>query len=124
MLFFKARNVSKRGRILMLILGSLALNGCSSMNISYVPRDELKKASFTTERPRYIGKAPLELGALRLRTKDASTEDQGDIFILKRKSGVYMAETKVMDTGKKRIFFSVGIDYRNKTPAVGLKMEF
>lgn len=94
------------------------------MDISYISRNEVKSASFAQEKPRYIEKKPLSLGALRLSSKNAKEGDMGQIFMLQRKKSVYMAETKIIDTGKKRYFFSLGVDYKSKTPAMGFRMEF
>lgn len=94
------------------------------MNVSYISREEIKSSSFAQEKPFYIEKRPLSLGALRLTSKDAKEGEMGQLLVLQRKKSVYMAETKVMDTGKKRCFFSLGIDYKSKTPAMGFRMEF
>jgi hypothetical protein len=106
------------------IFGCFVLNACSSIDVSYISRDEMKSSAFAQEKPRYVEKKPLSLGALRLTNKNAKEGDMGQLLILQRKKSVYMAETKIMDTGKKRYFFSLGIDYKSKTPALGFKMEF
>ena len=102
------------------------ISACASpMKVSYVSREEIKtNAFFTSEQPRYIEKKPMSLGALRITRKDAAEGEMGQVFMLQRKKSVYMAETKIMDTGKKRYFLSFGIDYKSRTPAAGFRMEF
>jgi hypothetical protein len=101
-----------------------SLTACST-DMSFISRDDLKASSFATERPIiFTEKQPTEYGAIRFASKDAPEGTPGQVFIFKKKNGAYMAETKLMDTGKQRFFFSLGINYRQKTPAVGFKMEF
>lgn len=92
--------------------------------MSYISRQEIKDLAFAQEKPRYLEKKPLSLGAIRLVRKDAKPGEMGQVFLLQRKKSVYMAETKILDTGKKRYFFSLGVDSRSKMPAVGFRMEF
>ncbi len=108
----------------LIIVVSLAFSGCTGTDISYISRSDLKNPSFNSERPGYIGKKPLEFGAIRFVDKDAPEGSMGRVFILKRKNGAYMAETKMKGDGKKRYFFSIGINSRSKMPAVGFRMEF
>ncbi len=110
----------------MLITFVFAINGCSSVDISYISRDVMKSSAFAGEKPRYaVGDSkPMQLGALRMTNTDAKEGEAGRILILQRKKGVYMAETKLDIDSKRRYFFSIGINPRNKTPAIGFRMEF
>ena len=118
------KNGTKLYKAGLLALICFSINGCSSMDISYISRDEIKKVSFAQVMPKYIEKKPMSLGAIRLINKDAKEGEMGQILLLQKKKGVYMVETMVKDTGKKRYFFSLGVDYRKKTPAIGFRMEF
>lgn len=111
-------------KINMLFLACFATSACNTVDVSYISREEIKSVSFAQEKPQYFEKKPMSLGALRFTSKDAKEGDPGQIFLLQRKKNVYMFETKVKDDGKKRYFFSAGIDYKEKTPAVGFRVEF
>lgn len=103
-----------------------ATSACTSTDVSYITREEIKGNAFTQEKPRYAAgdSRPMQLGALRMTNKDAREGDPGRILILQRKQGVYMAETKLNSESKRRYFFSLGIDPRSKAPAMGFRMEF
>lgn len=101
-----------------------AISACSFGNVSYISREEVKSVSFAQEKPRYLEKKPMSFGALRFTKKDAKPGEMGQVFLLQRKKSVYMAETKILDTGKKRYFLSLGVDTRSKAPAATFRMEF
>lgn len=126
MLLHKNKNgtLFKSAVMVVLIFTTCA---CNTVDISYINRETIKTSAFAAHKPHYaVGDSkPMQLGALRLTDKDAKEGEAGRIVILQRKRGVYMAETMInTDSTKHRYFFSVGIDPRNRTPALGFRMEF
>ena len=120
-------NIKKSGvlsRVAVMALICSSVSACNSMDVSYISRDIVKGSAFAQEKPNYTEKKPMSLGALRLTNKDANEGEAGKLLLLQRKKSVYMAETMVKGEGKKRYFFSVGVDYKSKAPAIGFRMEF
>ncbi len=103
-----------------------AINACSTVDIKYINRETVKGAAFMEEKPFYHrGDArPTQLGALHLTPKYALKDSPGQLFILQRKRGIYMTETKIGGTGKKRYFLSIGVNPVRMEPAIGFRMEF
>lgn len=117
-------NRVRLGKLLALVSVCFAVSACNTVDLSYISRDEIKQEAFAPEMASYFEKKPMNFGAIRLSSSDAKEGDPGQIFVLQRRKSVYMFETKVRDTGDTRYFFSAGIDYKNKTPAVGFRVEF
>lgn len=128
MLLTLYQNRTKLCRVSLLALVCFVIIGCSPVNLKYIDRETIKSrpVAFSAEMPRYHkgDSKPMSLGALRITSKDAPEGDPGRVLLLQRKHGVYMTETKIRDTGKKRYFMSVGINPKNGNPAVGFRMEF
>jgi hypothetical protein len=126
MLLNMNHNVTKIYTASLLALVCFAISACSTVDIKYISREKVKSASFAPNMPHYNAgdSKPMQLGALRFTRKDAPDGDAGKVFILQRKRGVYMTETKVYDSGKKRCFFSIGVNPSNGNPAIGFRMEF
>lgn len=126
MLLHMNQNRTKLYRISLLLLVCFAINACSTVDIKYINRETVKSISFAENKPFYReGESkPTSLGALRFTNKDAREGDSGKVYLLQRKRGVYMTETKIGDTGKKRYFLSVGVNPSTGKPAIGFRMEF
>jgi|GEM_PF-7117538 len=116
----------------LVLLSCFLTLGCSTPNVKYITREEVKK--YTNDSPQFTSvsseskvakvKKPMSLGALRITSKYAEEGDPGQLIMLQRKRGVYIAETELMSSTKTRYFLSVGIDPRNQRPALGFRIEF
>ncbi len=78
-------------------------------------RDYQKQQSVVAKRSKF--------GALKLSLKH-EPEDDGRLFTFYKEEGRYMAETQLHEKGKKKFFFSFGVDRRNRVPAIGFRIEF
>jgi hypothetical protein len=95
---------------------------CTATDVTYVSRSSLLMD------PLYIinesdMKKPTQYGAFKLQGKDDS-ENQGMLFVVQKKKSVYQTEIMFKATEDKKYYFSVGVDYKNQTPAVGFRVEF
>ena len=109
---------------LRIVAASLCLfiASCGVSDVTYVSR-----ANLLTD-PLYIineseMKRPTQYGAFKLQEKDAS-DDEGLLFVIQKKKNVYQTEMMFKATEDKKYYFSVGMDYKNQTPTVGLRIEF
>lgn len=112
----KMRNLLQKFSILLALL---LISGCSSNDLIYLDRESLSydpvflyEKSQTQNNKNY--------GAIRVKNM---TED-GQLFILKKKSGAYMAETNISKGKRDGKYVSFGLDYKTKLPKVGFRWEF
>lgn len=114
--------IKRRLSVVYIAMLSLGLTACSSFDVSYIERKDLKddpKFLEVKSNTRELGK----YGAIKL--KEADKEDgESRLFLLDKKDGAYMAETMVTKGLSSKYFFSFGLDYRNRTPRVGFRVEF
>ncbi len=110
-------------RLVLTIVCVSPLVACSQGgDFSYVSRKDL------ASEPLYLVGAPsykrgTTYGAIMFREKDAN-QGEGRLFVISRNKGIYQAETMLKKTESVKYYFSLGIDYKQKTPAVGFRMEF
>jgi hypothetical protein len=105
------------------------LTACSTSNFSYVSREILPNDPlYLSERPYNPNiieteKKPMSFGALKFQ-QEGMAANEGNLFLLQRKKGVYQAETMLVSDKKKKVFFSIGIDYKKQAPVIGFRMQF
>lgn len=100
----------------------LSVQACNSDDYAYVTREDLTNdAVYLVQKSEM--KQPKNYGAIKVVSEDQN-EDEGQLFLLQRKKGTYQTETMFHKTKDKRFYFSVGMNYKDKEPRVGLRMEF
>ena len=126
MLYFERYNGIKLLKLSMLMLLCYVVSACGMYNVQYIDRDSIKSVAFAGHKPHYKSgeSKPTRLGALHFSKKDAAKDAQGRMFLLQRKRGVYMTETKIGESEKRRYFLSIGVNPKTQDPSIGFRMEF
>lgn len=101
----------------------LVLTGCGAGDVSYVSRGELKSDPLYLIGRSDMENQPTNYGAIKFK-QDDDMDHEGRLFLLQKKKGVYQTETLLMTHNDKRYYFSVGVNYKQKSPMVGLRIEF
>lgn len=61
-------------------------------------------------------------GALELASNDAEAEPM--MVVLQRQNKNFVAETKFYQSNNSRMYFALGMNYEEKAPIIGVRMEF
>lgn len=131
-------NIKKSCHIYLASVMALLLGACS--NVDYISREDLKNSKYDGSKS--VLTKSTDYGAFKFKKKkiqksnlnddvqDAQNlyfneeKDDGRLYILQKKKGAYQIETKFYENKNKSYFFSLGLDYKNKAPRVGFRLEF
>lgn len=107
---------------ILAILGAILSSCGMTENFRYVSRGDLAYD------PLYLMAKPemqktSNYGAIKFTPADAN-DNEGNLYVLQKRHGVYQAETMFKQSKNKKYYFSFGMNYREKQPAIGFRMEF
>jgi hypothetical protein len=117
--------INSRKRNLIRLLGialCMPLMACGTSDVNYISRSGLAiDPLYITNKSEM--KRPTNYGAIKFQKLD-DAQNEGSLFVIQKKKGVYQAETMFKSEKDKKYYFSVGMNYRNQAPTVGMRIEF
>ena len=90
-------------------------------NMSYLSTDDVSTSQFDDYKSGI--RSYSNYGAVQL-TENNNPYDEGRIMMLNRSGDQYYAETLVHKSKKTKYFMSVGLDYSERQPMLGLRIEY
>lgn len=117
----------KLGKLLRIIIGGafcLPILACttSGTKFHYLASEDLNNDPLYLLNETDMVK-PKDYGAVKLQNDDMES-NEGSLYILQKKKGIYQAETMFLSDKSKRYYFSFGMNYKTKTPHIGFRLEF
>ena len=109
-------------KLLLLVGFSLLLSACGSESVSYVTKDSLKYDPMYEQNHSEIRNSK-HYGAFKFQEKYDS-DDEGKLFVIHKNRGAYEAETFWKESDKKRYYLSMGLNYRERMPMMGFRVEY
>lgn len=89
---------------------------------SYVPKEQLNyDTMYMVAKPEM--QKTSNYGAIKFQEEDAN-DDEGNLFVIQRRKGIYQAETMFYKDDNKRYYFNFGMHRREKTPSLGIRVEW
>jgi hypothetical protein len=114
--------ILKIEKVIISALVCAPIVACGTNNIHYIAREDLDSDPLYMLNESDMVK-PKNYGALKLQKNDMEL-DEGNLYILQKKKGIYQAETMIHKANDKRFYFSLGVDYKERTPHIGFRLEF
>ena len=114
--------IQKLVRIVISGMLCIPMVACSSGGFKYVAREELGVDPLYMLNQSDMRK-PKNYGAVKFQDSEMET-DEGSLYILQKKKGIYQAETMFRKGKDSKLYFSFGMDYKKKIPHIGVRLEF
>lgn len=93
------------------------------VKMAYHTREDVKQPHFTKHQSQT--REIKNLGALTFtKVGDKNSDVEEKVFLLQRAGGAYLTETKIHQSYNHSYFLSVGVDYKEKIPMMGFRVEF
>lgn len=99
----------------------LLLTSCASQSISYLSKEDISSPSFDNYKSKTLSHS--NYGALKVKNSDNPYE-KGRVIMLNRKGNKYYSETLFRKNKETRYFISLGLDYSERNPLVGFRVEY